>query len=211
MRRNKVGILSLLATVGLGACGDDGAGPDTTTLSEQESAELVAFILGESFSASGVQVSGQQVEDNPLLARAIVEFDDSQTIVASCPLGGSVTVDMSAAGYIDDASAAFEIDASQVQTHDACSGQGENGFQFTVDGAPNLATDIYMTQDESGQNAMAEGSIAGGVMWTAGQRSGTCLLDVSFSLSTSAESGNFSIAGSACGHSMTRDVSVSTS
>ena len=211
MRRNRVGILALLGTVGLGACGDDGAGPDTTALSEQESAELVAFILGESFSSSGVQVSGQQVESNPLLARAIVEFDDSQTIVASCPLGGSVTVDMSASGYIDDASAAFEIDASQVQTHEACSGQGENGFQFTVDGAPNLATDIYMTQDESGQNAMAEGSIVGGVTWAAGQRSGTCALDVSFSLSTSSGGGNFSITGTACGHSMTRDVSVSTS
>lgn len=210
MSRNKVGAFALLATVGLGACGDDGAGPGDT-LSEQESAAMVAFILGESFGASGVQVSAQQVQDAPPLARAQVDFDESQTIVASCPLGGSVVVEMDASGFYDDASAAFEIDATQVQTHDGCSGQGEQGFQFTVDGAPNLTTELYMTQDESGQNATAEGSIAGAVAWSAGDRAGTCTMNVQFSMSTSPEAGNFTISGSACGHSMTRNVSVSTS
>lgn len=212
MRRNKVGPVTLAAVVALAACGDDGTQPEMDPLTEAEAAEIAAFLMGQSFGATGMPVSLQEMAriepGSPPVALARVDFDETVTEVVQCPLGGSVQVTATAEGFADDATGEFQMDATQTQVYDECVGQGEDeAFTFTLDSAPDVVSDFYLAMDAQGA-LTAFGFVEGALDWAAGERSGSCAIDFQFDLQADGGSLTLSASGQVCNVTLDRNVSI---
>ena len=60
---------------------------------------------------------------------------------------------------------------------DGC-GLSSRGYDFTLDGNPNVRTDLTTTIDASTFAFTMTGSITGGVEWELDDRSGACMIDL---------------------------------
>lgn len=213
MHRNKVGILTLAAAITLGACSDS-TEPETDPLTEAEAAELAAFLMSQSFGATGMPVGLQELAamepGDPLLALARVDFDETRTVTADCPLGGSVEVTAAVEGFSDDESGVFEVDATQTQVYEGCAGQGESGdFTFTLTSAPSVTSDFFIGMDAQ-EDLTAFGSILGAIDWEAGERSGRCEIDFAFDLQTEGQSLAMSASGRVCNVTLDQNLNVTS-
>lgn len=92
--------------------------------------------------------------------------------VIACPLGGQATVGVEppteSAGSLR-----FVINIDP----DGC-GLSSRGYDFTLDGNPNVRTDVTTTIDASTFAFTMTGSITGGVEWELDDRSGACMIDL---------------------------------
>ena len=120
--------------------------------------------------------------------------------VFACPLGGQVT----AAVDVRDEMAA---DTARLITNTTLDPDGcvlsSEGYEFTVDGNPNVMIALTISIVESTFEFLIEGSTTGGVDWELDDRSGTCMIDLTFSanpdLSGPEPTANGSIIGTMCG------------
>ena len=98
--------------------------------------------------------------------------------VFACPLGGQVT----AAIEIRDEMAA---DTARLITNTTLDPDGcvlpSDGYEFTVDGNPNVMIALTLTIVGSTFEFLVDGSTTGGLDWTLDDRSGTCMIDLTFS------------------------------
>jgi hypothetical protein len=214
MRRNPVGILAVAATLTLGACGEDSTGPGTDDLTEDEAAQVAAFLMGQAVGATGVTPAAQAAADPQVtrlpLALARVDFDEDVSVSAQCPLGGSIQMQQTVTGFTDDETGAFELNVAQTQVYDSCAGEGESGaFAFTLDSAPDVMAAFSIAQDAAGL-ATASGAMVGALDWTAGDRSGRCEIDFQFSLDGDGENADFNASGTICGVALSRTLSISS-
>lgn len=211
MQRNKVGILTFATVIALGACSDS-TEPEMDPLTEAEAAELANFLMGQSFGATGMPVSFQEIArmdpgTRPPLAMARVDFDQTVTESADCPLGGSVEVTATVEGFSDDETGEFQVDANQTQVYQSCAGQGESDFSFTLDSAPSVVSDFYLAMDAQG-DMMALGFVEGALDWTSGDRSGRCLIDFEFDIETEGQSLSMSASGVVCNVTLDQNITV---
>ncbi len=95
--------------------------------------------------------------------------------VIACPLGGQATVGVE---LPDETTGALRL----VWTFDpdGC-GLSSRGYDFTLDGNPDVTTDLTITIDASTFASTVTGSITGGVDWDLDDRSGTCVIDLTLS------------------------------
>ena len=95
--------------------------------------------------------------------------------VIACPLGGQVT----AAVGITEEQAGDTARLVTSMTHDpeGCILSSE-GYEFTLDGNPNVHTIIAVGIVGSTLEFQIEGSITGGLDWQLDGRSGTCMIDL---------------------------------
>lgn len=208
MRRTRVGTIALLATLGLGACGDGATAPGAT-LSGPEAEAIATFLMTSSLDASDQGFAAAPAATDPLTARAVVDIDETVTAVIPCPLGGSVAVSQAVVGSVDTETGAMDLDAAQVQTHQDCAARDQEGsFDFVLNGAPDVNTSLTLSVDGLGALDMG-GSMTGAIDWSSGDRSGTCSLTMEFSGGMDANgAASFTLAGSICGVDVTQSVSV---
>ncbi|MEJ2540306.1 MAG: hypothetical protein P8188_10080 [Gemmatimonadota bacterium] len=214
MRGSKIGILTAVAGLALGACAETSTLPKEDDLTRFEASQMASFLIGRSFAATGVDVNAQTVADPDVdrlpLALARVTFDERHTLTGECPLGGSVEVAQSVDGFVDDETYESEINAAQTLIFLECAGEGSSGdFTFTLNSSPDVMATLSIAQDAEGLST-GSGAVTGAVDWTAGDRFGRCEIDFQFSMEGSAGNASFSASGVICDISFSQTVAVTT-
>jgi len=206
MQRTGLRVLTVLATAGLGACGDSTG--VNVELSEAEAAALAeavvqaaVFATGSGPSQAPARAGGPQ--QAPYSSNASVSF------VADCPLGGSVHVDGDVEVSGDDATGASRIALDVSHDHEGCVVETEDGVQFRFDGAPGLNLDFVIEADGAGEIGW-EGVLAGALDWSNGEREGRCAIALEFGglISDVANAIEVSLEGSVCRRTVSHSVSL---
>ena len=100
-------------------------------------------------------------------------------VVLACPLGGQVTalVDFREEMAADTARLISDI----MLDPDGCVLSSE-GYEFTLDGNPNVQIDLTLAIVGSTFEFLIEGSTTGGVDWQLEDRSGICMIDLTLAV-----------------------------
>ena len=184
-----IGLATALALTVV-ACGDDeltGVGSDDELTATEVAAVLAAF--GSAFdSASGAaQAAPAQVPES------VNENFDVSIACESGTLGvsGSITGTADVETFISDLTTTVSWDPN------ACVvGDGTN--TFTVDGAPAVEVVLHLTSTQVALTVT--GTETGGFSFTSSDgRSGTCALDVTFSIATAPTGVERVVTGTICG------------
>ncbi len=188
MSTSLIGLTTAL-TLTVVACGDDVTG--VTSGDELTSTEVAAVLtaLGSAFESvgAGAQAAPGQVP---------ISFNESFSLSAACE-SGTIDVSGSIAGTVDDVT--FDSDTRTTvrwELNDCVVSDGTN--TFTVNGAPHieLVLDLITTQDDF----TATGTQSGGFSFTSSDgRTGSCSMDVTFSIVTTATSVDATVTGTICG------------
>ena len=186
-------ILGVFFAAALAACDSTTEPPEPLTLEETEALYF------------GMQA---------LLADTILEIISTTPDggVFACPLGGQVT----AAVDVRDEMAA---DTARLITNTTLDPDGcvlsSKGYEFTVDGNPNVMIALTLSIVETTFEFIIDGSMTGGVDWQLDDRSGTCMIDLTFSanpdLSGPEPTANGSTIGTMCGLEVEFDEEVGVS
>ena len=209
LERTRRTVLALLLPLGmLVACGGDdgngggnGTGPDGPDgLTEQEAQEMV-----EALASTGVfsPTTGGSMGMSSSAAAVPVDFE--VTTSNSCPGGGSVQVQGTLTGDVNQETGAGDFQLSLEQTHQDCVASAESGRSFTFNGSPSVNTDMDFTTTAEGSYDVT-GSNTGSFDWQSEGESGSCDVDLSYDFSGSAESFSGSVEGSICGVDVSHSV-----
>jgi hypothetical protein len=186
-----IGVTAAL-TLTVAACGDDITGiNEGDTLSNAEVAAVVAA-LSASFDSVGVAAGVPAAA--PGLAP--ISFNESFGITVPCE-DGTLDVDGSASGTIDDETFASDISMEVTWDPNGCVvTDGTN--TITVDGAPRIELTLDWTSAED--VFTFTGTEVGGFSFTSSDgRSGSCALDVTFSLTSDVGGFTGTVSGTICG------------
>jgi hypothetical protein len=201
-------VLSSASALLLGAflatgCGSDSTGP-SADLTAEESLEVFGEVLAAVFAVGfgdgggSPQMLAATGASGADLAAALVETINE---TVPCEGGGSITVQ----GTIDDdtdenGNGTFTFNLTE--TLNNCGIQTESGQSYRVNGAPHIQMAGAMTFTEEGPAGPFTMSFNGGLAWTStsGGRSGTCSLNLNYSIDMSTFVG--SVQGSICGHAV---------
>ena len=97
--------------------------------------------------------------------------------VLACPLGGQATV-------VFDIQEGMSGDTASLSTNIMLDPQGcvlsSDGYEFTVDGNPNIQLAVEIAIVTSTFEFLVDGSLTGGLDWRLDDRSGTCMFDLVF-------------------------------
>ena len=176
-RFSRLGMFFVAAVVALAACESTTEPAEPLTLEETEALYV------------GMQA---------LLADTAPEFISSTPDgpVFACPLGGQVTAAI-------DIREEMAADTARLTTNvtldpDGCVLSSE-GYEFTVDGNPNFNFTLTLGIVASTFEFFVEGSATGGLDWTLDDRSGTCMIDLTFGLDQSGPEPAAIASGTMCG------------
>ncbi len=183
-----IGLTTALALT-IVACGDDPTGVNSGA--ELTSAEVAAVIaaLGTAFDSVGVSAAAAP-------AQTPIVVNQSFDVSVPCE-SGTLRVSGSIAGSVDDVTFDSDITTTVSWDPNACVvSDGTN--TFTVDGAPHIDLVLNLT---STQDALTlSGTETGGFSFTSSDgRSGSCTLDVTFSILTDSTGITSTVTGTICG------------
>ena len=176
-RFSRLGALLVIAVAALAACESTTEPAEPLTLEETEALYV------------GMQA---------LLADTAPEFISSTPdgAVFACPLGGQVT----AAIEIREEPAA---DTTRLITNTTLDPDGcvlsSEGYEFTLDGNPNIQIALTLGIVTATFEWLVDGSTIGGVDWMLDDRSGTCMIDLTFDLDQSGPEPAAIASGTMCG------------
>lgn len=205
MRPRSRGLLLLLSFVAA-ACGEDAPFAVGDALTEEEAAALAEMVVTQGFE-NAYSPTG------PVTAPAAVPVSYEQQVEAPCPEGGTVTIDVSMNGDIDEQSGNADVTISQAMYHQDCSGaHEETGRVFTLNSVGEDPSTTF-TADVTVQNESDfsySGSLNGRIDWaTDDDRSGSCDLGVDFEMTGTAEGGfSISAGGQVCGVNVSESLTV---
>ncbi len=188
MSTSLIGLTTAL-TLTVVACGDDATG--VTSGDELTSTEVAAVLaaLGSAFESVG---AGAQAG----AAQAPISVSENFNVSVPCE-SGTLNVSGSISGTVDDVT--FDTDLTTTVRWDPNACVVSDGTNtFTVDGAPyiDLALDLTSTQDL----VTVSGTQSGGFSFTTSDgRTGSCSMDVTFSIVTTATSVDATVTGTICG------------
>ena len=174
---SRLGMFVVAATVGLAACESTTEPAEPLTLEETEALYLGMVALLADTTPEIIS----STQDGPVFA---------------CPLGGQVTAAI-------DIREEMAADTARLTTNvtldpDGCVLSSE-GYEFTVDGNPNFNFTLTLGIVASTFEFFVEGSATGGLDWTLGDRSGTCMIDLTFGLDQSGPEPAAIASGTMCG------------
>ena len=189
-----IGLTTALALTVV-ACGDgDITGVDSGD--QLTSAEVAAVLasLGSSLSEAGVSAAGAPAWGAP--AQAPISINESVDVSIPC-VSGNFDVSASLSGSFDSETFVSDITMNVSWEPNACEvTDGTN--TFILDGAPrvDLVLDMTTTQDA----LTMSGTETGGFTFTSSDgRTGSCAIDVTFSIETTASSVDATVTGTICG------------
>lgn len=206
MKNAKSTATALVATLLLGACGEDPAAVNTGNLSDAEAAAIAEFLLTSTYTNaySAAQASPTGPQAVPF------SFSTQTDVNAPCPMGG--TVDISAhitvSGDTEVEGGTIAVDMTEV--HNSCSAEQEGtGIQFTLTGKPNMVASFDAESTTAGDVSVS-GTLDGTLDWITANDEGTCLIDISYSASGNELTGTASatLTGSVCDVSVSQAVTV---
>lgn len=190
--RNFIGLTIALALTVV-ACGEDATG--VTSGDELTSAEVAVVIaaLGSAFDSVGV--AAQQVAAaGPALAA--INISENFSLSVPCE-SGTLDVSGSMDGTVDDQTFAMDATLEVSWDPNGCV-VSDDINTFTVDGAPRVTVTLDISSSED--IVSISGTETGGFSFTSSDgRSGSCAIDVTFSLVTTATSVDSTITGTICG------------
>ena len=174
---SRLGMFVVASAVGLAACESTTEPAEPLTLAETE-----ALYIG--IGALLADTAPELISTTP---------DGG---VFACPLGGQVTAAI-------DVREEMAPDTSRLITNarldpDGCVLSSE-GYEFTVDGNPNVLIALTIAIVESTFEFVFDGSTTGGVDWELDDRSGTCMIDLTFGADLSGPEPVGSVTGTMCG------------
>jgi hypothetical protein len=185
--------LTLALALVVGACSDNPTDIiEGDALTQAEAAALAEVVAATLFStwetASGPPTA-------PARASGTFQFQDQ----LPCELGGSVAVSGSLSYNVDDESGDGTLNFSLTGVHSDCQGESQDGIALTLNGAPNITASFSVVSE--GDAIAFSGGYDGAVEWATGEKSGTCSVDVDFSLTgnVATETGSASLQGRVCG------------
>ena len=189
---SKVVGLTTALTLAFVACGEDITG--VTEGDVLSSAEVAAVIAALSASYDELDVGSAAPAAAPGLAP--VDFSQGFDITVPCE-DGTLDVAGSVNGTIDNETLASDVSVEVTWQPNACVvTDGEN--MITVDGAPRVELTLDWTSAE--QAFTFDGTQVGGFSFTSSDgRSGSCAIDVTFSLTSDAGGFTGTVSGEICG------------
>jgi hypothetical protein len=198
MRKVSTSFIGLTTALALAvvACGDDPTGddPDVDSGSELTSTEvaavLAAFNAAFESAVSGASAAPAQVPE---------EVDETFDNVSVPCESGNLVVSGSITGIADVETLVSDLTTTVSWDPNACVvGQGTN--TFTVDGAPGVELVLHVTSTAQLAALTISGTETGGFSYTSSDgRSGTCGLDVTFSVATADTGVVRTVTGTICG------------
>jgi len=199
MTRSRAVGLAVLLT--LAACGDDDPTDiiEGDPLTEAEAAALAEVVAGTLFA------SYEQGLQAPARVTGTLSVDDTYP----CEFGGSVDVDGNLAFNINDQTGDGTINFDVTQDHNDCSVMSEDDILFTLNGAPNVTSNFTIVTE--GDFLSFTGGYDGAVAFETEDKSGTCSLEVDFSLqgNVATETGSATLNGRVCGITFSHDLTLS--
>jgi len=121
--------------------------------------------------------------------------------VVACPLGGQATV---AAEFNEETVG----DTVRLMTNYTIDPEGcvlsSESNEFTLDGNPNVTTEVNVGIVGSTFEFLVDGSVTGGLDWQLDDRSGTCMIDLIFGLGDT-QPMTATVSGTMCGHEVEFD------
>ncbi len=191
MRKVSTSLIGLTTalTLTVVACGDDPTG--VTSGDELTSSEVTAVLAALSSAFASV---GAGAQAGP--AQAPISVSEDFNVTVECE-SGTLKVSGSIDGTFDDETFDTDLTTTVRWEPNACVVSDET-TTFTVDGAPyiDLALDLTSTQDL----VTVSGTQSGGFSFTSSDgRTGSCSIDVTFSIVTTATSVDATVTGTICG------------
>ena len=181
MRSRLTGVLLAISLVACGG-GDDPVSV-SDTLSAEESTALANILVFQ--GTSFLEDAAPALVPAASPARAPFSITEQVSATLPCALGGTMGLSGSSTMTGDtESDDVLSVSASLVTVHKGCVETDEaSGFQFTLNGEPNITFTIELRGDETTGLSIA-GTAAGGVRWqTPDGRAGLCGIDLSFALS----------------------------
>jgi hypothetical protein len=169
------------------ACGDS-TGPSAKLSQDQVGDLLEALTAVSSFGPP------------PGTALAVVNI--SQTV--DCPNGGSASVNAT----VNDNQTAGTATIQITQGFSGCKATSKKGRVWTFDGNPDITTNISASHNATTGAFSITGSQVGGIKFASDLGTGSCEINLTFSLTGDAHSFSGSLTGSACGHNIQQSISV---
>ncbi|TVP54531.1 MAG: hypothetical protein EA351_13105 [Gemmatimonadales bacterium] len=195
----RLGALALLLSFGLMACGDDGPTQSGDTLTEAEAESM----MGALTMAGGLGFFGMGFSaDDASVMMETIPID----YTADCSGGGSVSI----SGEMTITGQGESISMNQTLTHNSCTETApSDGRSWTFNGNPSINTQLSGSVSETSINF--QGSQTGAMSWSSDGLSGSCQMNINYSVSGSATGGavTVSISGSVCGQNISSTQTVS--
>lgn len=179
-------LFAVLFTVFSGGC------EESTT----EPAEPLSMQETEALYLGMQQLAGDSTPD-------IISATPDGAVVA-CPGGGQIT-------RADEVTEAMAADTARLLTRVTLDPEGcvlsSGGYEFTVDGNPDVQLEVNITIVGSTFEFLFDGSLTGGLDWQLDDRSGTCMIDLTLGVML-ADPPAASFSGTMCEHEVEFDATV---
>ena len=192
MFRKTFATLSLTALFAVAAGCSDGDDPTgTSNLSKQQSMQIFTELM---VAVNEAMFSGFKPTNG------VASFNmppETFTHTGACPQGGTATVVVTFDDRTDQ-NGNGSMSWQMVQTPNACKVSTQSGV-FTVSGAPNITWASNWTFS-NGQLPQTFTMTANGGYSFAGSQSGTCQINISFTVNT--QTGAGTMTGTMCGHNV---------
>ncbi len=193
-----VGRLSSLAAVlslALAACGGDPVGINSGDELSDDEIQAVFNAFGGAFT--NVNQAQHRATPQEGIQLAEIPINTSVDLSAPCDLGGSIDLDGSASGTMDDETFESDITMDIDVEFKGCVVPSEQ-LLITVNG--DIAFDSHLVVGQ--ETFSVDGSQVGGFSFTLDDgRSGSCSLDIEFSASTTGSTVQSNVSGTVCGRS----------
>ena len=194
--------LTTALTLMVGACGGDATGINSGDELTTEEVAAVMAALASGFDSVGVaaQIMSEEISASdiarvgPVLAP--ISVNESFDVSIPCE-SGTLDLGGSMSGTIDDETFAMDVVLGATWDPKGCV-VSDGTTTFTVDGAPRVEVSVDMTSTEDALTL--NGTEIGGFSYTSSDgRSGSCAIDVTFSIVTGEQSVTSEVSGTVCG------------
>ena len=179
----KLSLFTAVLAAVLGACSD----------SATEPAEPLSMDETEALYLGMQQLAGDSTPE-------IISVTPDGAVVA-CPGGGQIT-------RADEVTEEMAPDTARLLTRVTLDPEGcmlsSEGYEFTVDGNPDVRLEVNIAIVGSTFEFLVDGSLAGGLDWQLGDRSGTCVIDLTLNVEI-AQPPTASFSGTMCEHEVEFD------
>ncbi|MEJ2203856.1 MAG: hypothetical protein P8170_07085 [Gemmatimonadota bacterium] len=206
MKNGKSPAIVLVATLLLGACGEDPAAVNSGNLSDAEAAAIAEFLLTSTYT--NAYSAAQAAPTGPQAVPISGSWQADANVL--CPLGGSVDISahITVSGDTEEEGVTIAVDMTEV--HNSCGAEQEGtAIQFTLTGKPNVMASFDAESTTAGDVSVS-GTLDGTLDWITANDEGTCIIDISYTASGNELAGTAAatLTGSVCGVSVTRELMV---